>query len=92
MPTSFLARDDHERNPLTTEQRDEAERAALGGPPASSETMRALLFELDCHRLEICEWVASASRDELRRVGGRSYYGPSHAADDRKWGYIFVES
>lgn len=91
MPTSFTARDDHERNPLTEDQRDEAERAALDGPPASAETMRAMLFELDRLRMQLCEWHASFERERRSWSGDLSYYGPSHAADALGWGYLFRE-
>ena len=89
MPTSFTDREDHARNPLSEEQRDEAERAALDGAPASADTIQALLFELDRLRMMICEWHSFAERESRKRLGDDSYYGPSHAADSLGWGYLY---
>lgn len=84
MSKSYLQRDDINRNPLTEEQRLETEKAAEEGTLVSVETLQALLYNLDCLRLEICEWQSLARR-ELQK----EYYGPADAADERSWSYLY---
>lgn len=84
MPTSYPAKETILRNPLTEEQRDEAEKISEKGGFVSIDLMGSLLFEIDRLRMSICDYQ---SRDQSIMTG--KYYGPADSADDNGWGYLY---